>query len=240
MIEGKSVLAVVPARGGSKGLARKNTRLCAGKPLVAWSIEAATEARHVDRVILSSEDPEIIETARSRGCEVPFVRPLELAADTSSMVDVVLHALATLGTSYDYVVLLQPTSPLRVARDVDGCLEAAHLAASPSAVSVAEPAKSPYWMYTRDAVGLLSPLFPTEARANRRQDLPTVYALNGAVYAVSTVWFARTKAFVTSETVGYVMPPERSVDVDSALDFALCEALLVARSTSGTGATATR
>src|SRR5262245_25182815 len=122
MIDAKRVLGLITARGGSKGVPRKNVRPLGGKPLLAWTIEAARNAPVIDRLILSSDDAEIIEVARAWGCEVPFVRPPELATDTADSVEVVRHALSTLGEDYDYVVLLQPTSPLRTGEDIENCV----------------------------------------------------------------------------------------------------------------------
>ncbi len=113
MIAGKTVLAIIPARGGSKGVPRKNIRLLAGKPLIVWTIDEAKKSKYIDRFILSSEDDEIIKIAREYGCEVPFKRPIELAQDDTPGIEPVIHAINTLEDKYDYVVLLQPTSPLR-------------------------------------------------------------------------------------------------------------------------------
>nr|HPK54819.1 acylneuraminate cytidylyltransferase family protein [Smithellaceae bacterium] len=117
MIQGKTVLAIIPARGGSKGIPRKNITNLAGKPLIAWTIEEAKKSKYIDRLILSSEDNEIIQVAKEWGCEVPFIRPRELAEDDTLGIEPVLHALNTIKKKYDYVVLLQPTSPLRSVDD---------------------------------------------------------------------------------------------------------------------------
>ena len=134
MIDGRSVLAIIPARGGSKGVPRKNIRPLGGKPLIAWTIEAAHRSAWIDRLILSSEDQEIIDTACAWGCDVPFVRPAELARDCTPGIDPVLHALKQL-PSFDLVVLLQPTSPLRSAADIDRCIERCQRGGAPAAVT---------------------------------------------------------------------------------------------------------
>jgi CMP-N,N'-diacetyllegionaminic acid synthase len=126
MFEGKTILAIVPARGGSKGVPRKNIRLLAGKPLIAWTIDEAKKSRYIDRLILSSEDDEIIEVAREFGCEIPFKRPDELAQDDTPGIESVIHAINTLEEKYDFVVLLQPTSPLRTVEDIDGLYSPLH------------------------------------------------------------------------------------------------------------------
>jgi len=123
MINNKTILTIIPARGGSKGVKRKNVRNLAGKPLIAWTIEAAKNSKYLDRVVLSSEDKEIIKIAKEYGCEVPFVRSKELAKDDTPGIDVVLHALNMIRERYNYVVLLQPTSPLRTECHIDECIE---------------------------------------------------------------------------------------------------------------------
>lgn len=225
MIQGKRVLAVITARGGSKGVPRKNVRDLGGKPLIAWTIEAARSSQYLDRIILSSDDAEIIAAAKEWGCEVPFTRPAELARDETPGVEPVLHALTALQEQFDYVVLLQPTSPLRTAADIDGCLERCRELGAPACVSVTEPDKSPWWMYTLEENGRMRPLFPGDAAA-RRQDLPKVYALNGAVYAAERLWLERTRTFVTPETAAYLMPRARSLDIDTELDMVVCGLLL--------------
>ena len=225
MIGGKRVLGLIPARGGSKGIPRKNIALLAGKPLIAWTILAAQASKYLDRVILSSDDLEIIAVAEKWGCEAPFIRPSELARDETPGIEPVLHALAAVGEAYDYVVLLQPTSPLRSAQDIDGCLEHCRLLRAPACVSVSEPDKSPYWMYTIDAGEHLMPLL-AGAQYQRRQDIPPVYALNGAVYVADCCWLQQHRTFVTPETVSYRMVPEHSIDIDTKLDLMACELLL--------------
>ena len=226
MIDGKRVLALITARGGSKGLARKNIAPLGGRPMIAWTIAAARESRSVDRTILSSDDDEIIAVARAWGCAVPFVRPADLARDDTPSEPVVLHALDTLPESFDIVVLLQPTSPLRSADDIDQCLARLCEADAPCCVTVTQPAKSPYWMYTMEGCGRLAPLLADSAVTTRRQGLPSVYVLNGAMYAALVPWFRERRTFLAEETVGHVMPPERSVDVDTELDLALAKSIL--------------
>ncbi len=226
MIEGKRVLAVIAARGGSKGLARKNLADAGGKPLIAWSIEAAQGSRLIDRTVLSSEDAEIMEVAKRWGCEVPFVRPPELATDEAPIEDALIHALDQIGESFDYVVLLQPTSPLRQATDIDGAIETCHASGAPVCISVSAPAKSPYWMFTLDEEGRMRRLIETAGPTHRRQDLPPVFAANGAVYVMAVLSFRDSGEIYSPEAVAYVMAPERSLDVDSAIDLALLGALL--------------
>jgi len=225
MIDGKRILAIIPARGGSKGVPRKNIRDLGGKPLIAWTIEEAKKSRYIDRLVLSSEDAEIIAVAKAWGCEGPFVRPLELAQDDTPGIAPVLHALELL-PDYDYVVLLQPTSPLRRVEDIDGCIELCLTKQADSCVSVTETDKSPYWMYTLAADAVMLPVIPTEKQITRRQDAPAVYALNGAVYVARTAWLRKSKSFVMANTVAYPMPKERALDIDTELDFAFVQTVI--------------
>jgi CMP-N,N'-diacetyllegionaminic acid synthase len=224
VISEKRVLAVIPARGGSRGVARKNVRDLAGKPLIAWTIEEASRSQHIDRLILSSEDAEIMSIARTYGCEVPFTRPADLARDDTPGVMPVLHALEAL-PGYDIVVLLQTTSPMRTAADIDGCIEQLVESGAGACVSVTPAERSPYWMFTMDSRGIMEPLLRADSRAHRRQDLPSVYALNGAVYAAKCEWLLEHKTFVTPETVGFVMPQERSLDIDTELDLRIAQCI---------------
>ncbi len=218
MIDGKKVLAIIPARGGSKGLPRKNLLEVGEKPLLAWTIEEGLKSRFIDRLILSSEDIEIIKTAKKWGCEVPFIRSQELATDEATTAAVVLHALEELRETYDYVVLLQPTSPLRSHQDIDSCIEECHERDAASCVTVSATDKSPFWMYFLNADNHMKAVIETSNRPTRRQELPTAYALNGAVYVVKREWFQKTESFITEDTIAHVMPKERSLDIDTELD----------------------
>ncbi|WCR26233.1 acylneuraminate cytidylyltransferase family protein [Paenibacillus thiaminolyticus] len=224
MIREAKTLAIIPARGGSKGLPRKNVKPLIDKPLIAWTIEQALQSRYIDRVIVSTEDEEIAEVSRKFGAEVPFLRPSELAGDESSVIESVMYVLERI-TDYENVVLLQPTSPLRVSEDIDNCLEWLMNNEVDSVVSVTSPEKSPYWCYRVDEHSRLLPLFSIENNLPRQQ-LPQAFVLNGAVYAMKVEHLVRRKGFVTEHTLGYKMPIERSIDIDSELDFWLCEKLL--------------
>jgi N-acylneuraminate cytidylyltransferase len=218
MIGGRRVLGLITARGGSKGLPGKNVLPAAGRPLIAWTIDAARASRSIDHLILSTDDPAIADVARGCGCDVPFLRPAPLASDTATSIDVVLHALDAV-PGFDVVVLLQPTSPLRTARDIDDtcALLTAH---TPAVVSVSPVEQSPYWMFRVGADRRLEALLPLPPGASRRQDLPPVYALNGAVYAADVEWLRGTRSFIHATTAAHVMPVERSIDIDTAADFA--------------------
>jgi len=211
------VLAVIPARGGSKGLPGKNILPVQGRPLLAWTADAALAACALDRVVVSSDADAILAAARACGVET-LRRPAELATDTATTLDVIVHALDAC-PGHDIVVVLQPTSPLRTAADIDGALERFAATGAPSCVSVCEAEQSPYWMYRLGAGQALLPVVDGTPQATRRQDLPTVYVLNGAVYVADTAWLRTTRAFVAAGTVAHVMPVERSLDIDTAQDF---------------------
>jgi CMP-N,N'-diacetyllegionaminic acid synthase len=225
MIAGKSVLAIIPARGGSKGVPRKNIRDMAGKPLIAWTIEEARKSQYIDRLIVSSEDTEIINVARKWGCEVPFTRPAELARDETPGIEPVIHALTVL-PRYNYVVLLQATSPFRSVEDIDGCIEQCIRQDAAACVSITESDKSPYWMYTLDTTHHMEPLISNLGDNVRRQDLPQIFSLNGAVYVAKVSELLRSRSFITPGTVGYRMPKDRSLDIDTEQDFRICEILM--------------
>lgn len=220
-----SVLAIIPARGGSKGIPNKNVKMLGGKPLIAWTVEAALTANCVTRTIVSTDDPAIAEVASKAGAEVPFVRPAELASDTASSADVVTHAL-TECPGYDYFVLLQPTSPLREAADIDAAFSEMLAASMDGCVSVSVAQDSPWLMYLDDGYGRLKPVLPPLAQGMRRQDFPETLILNGAIYFMKTEQFLRTAVFVTEQTSGFLLPHERAVDIDTYADFARAETWL--------------
>lgn len=225
MIDGNTILAIIPARSGSKGLPGKNIKLLAGKPLIAWTIEEAKKSKYIDRLILSSEDKDIIKVAEDCGCEVPFKRPAELAQDNTPGVEPVIHAINALPEKYDYVCLLQPTSPLRKNEHIDGCIEKCTINNADSCVSVTEVVKHPYWMYEIGNNGELVSLYP-DNNITRRQDLPKVYALNGAVYIAKCKRILEIKSFLSKKTLGYLMDKVSSLDIDDENDFNYCNILL--------------
>ena len=217
-------LAVIPARGGSKGVPRKNIKLLAGKPLIAWTIEAAKRSKYITTTIVSTDDEEISTVAIEYGAEVPFIRPAYLAEDDTPGVAPILHALEQC-PEYDYIVVLQPTSPLRTAEDIDGVIEKMLENDGDFCVSVAETSQSPYWMYTLNKDDVMQPLIDSPLVV-RRQDLPKSYSLNGAVYVAKVKELKKTESFITSDTIAYEMPEERSFDIDTITEFKICECLL--------------
>jgi CMP-N,N'-diacetyllegionaminic acid synthase len=224
VILGGRVLAVIPGRGGSKGVPRKNLREVGGRPLIGWAWDAARGAPSLDRVILSSEDPAIIEVGHRLGMEAPYVRDVALAGDTTPTIDVLLDALDRL-PGYEWVVLLQPTSPLRTAADIEGCIARCLETGAPACVSVTRARENPYWMCTLTADGRLQPLL-AHALITRRQDLPAAYRLNGAVYVARAGFLRERRNFLQPETVAYEMPVERSLDIDTEADFLQLQTIL--------------
>jgi len=230
----KRVLGLIVARGGSKGLPGKNLRLVGGRPLIVWTIQAAMASRCIDRLILSSDDREIIATAEKHGCPAPFVRPANLAEDHSTAEAVALHALDAVDEAFDYLVLLQPTSPFRKPEDIDGCLELCAARGAPGCVSVSPLDKPAEWIFRKDANSLLHPLLGGWDYPTQRQQAQPFHFLNGAVYVVDTAWFRAEGRFVSPDILAYEMPPERAVDIDTEWDLRWAEALLLELS-EGTG-----
>lgn len=226
MYKGKRILGLITARGGSKGVPRKNLYPLNGKSLLEWTVQTAVLSRRVDRLIISSDDPEIISVARKCGCEAPFVRPAELASDEATSYDVALHALDELHEYYDYLILLQPTSPLRTVADIDGCLELCIDRGGNSAVSVYELPMPPTWLYTIDDSNVMTPLLSNRPETTQRQVQPKAYCSNGAIFVVHVEWFRTSGRFIGNETLGYEMPRERSVDIDTEADIVIAEGFL--------------
>lgn len=230
MINGKSVLAIIPARGGSKGLPGKNIKGLCGKPLIAWSIEAAKACSNIDRVVVSTDDEGIAKVAKKYGSEVPFLRPAELANDTASTIDVIFHAINWLKEheAYrpEYILLLQPTSPLRSRKDIDGAIRMLKEKNAKAVVSVCETDHHPWWSNTLPENGNMKDFLRPDILNKRRQDLPVFYRLNGAMYLAQTNYLHECNGFLGPDTFAYRMPQNRSIDIDSYIDFKLATLLL--------------
>lgn len=220
------MIAVIPARGGSKRLSGKNIKHLGGKPLIAWSIDAAKKSKYIDRVIISTDDENIAEVALRYDGDVPFLRPQELAGDTASTNGVILHVLNQIDESFEYVVLLQPTSPLRNTEDIDQLLESFD-EKTEGVVSVCPCEHSPLWANTLPKDMTMDHFFPESIIGKRSQDLPEYYRLNGAIYAFKVDRFVKNKGIFYSDKVkAYKMPIERSVDIDTIVDFHIAEVML--------------
>ena len=233
MIDGCKVLALVPARRGSKGLPLKNIRPLQGKPLLAWPIKAARNSRFVDRVVMSTDDAEFAAAARAAGADTPFLRPAELANDSAPSIDFILHALDTLaasGEQYDYLALLEPTSPLTEAEDIDTALQAlvARRAEADAIVGVtAMGSTHPAFAVRLDAAGLMQPYAaPSFGQLPRRQDIEALFSLDGSLYISTVAALRRERSFCHQRTLPYVTPRWKSFEVDDLVDFICIEAIL--------------
>lgn len=236
MINGQRILCIVPARAGSKGLPGKNVRLLGGRPLLVWPIVAALKSSYVDRVIISTDSQEYADIAVAAGADAPFLRPDELASDHSPSIDFIIHALDKLaqsGDHYGWLLLLEPTSPLTEARDVDAAIAmlaaAEGLAESVVGVTAME-SQHPAYSVTRDAAGRIAPLQGQRfADMPRRQDLNPVFNLDGSLYLSTVAALRRERSFCHDRTLGYVSSQEKALEVDSLTDFICIEALLAYR-----------
>lgn len=231
MYSRKNILGLIPARGGSKRLPGKNIRPLLGKPLIAWTIEQALASKYLDRVIVSTDSEEIAEISKKYGAEVPFMRPKELATDDTKSVDVVLHALKYFeeieNYSPDIVVLLQPTSPLRTREDIDKAIEIFCRNRCKSLISVYEAPNHYLWLFeVKDE--FLKPLDCLHSRLNSNV-LPKLYVPNGAIYIAEVETLKTCKTFYIEELSYYVMPYERSIDIDIELEFDIAENIIKKR-----------
>lgn len=221
-------LYVIPARGGSKGIPHKNIKPLAGKPLIGYSIDVARQLAADDDICLTTDDPEIAATAESMGLNVPFLRPASLATDTCGTYEVLIHALdfyRDRGIDYDTLVLLQPTSPMRTADDVRAAL-ALYSPDIDMVVTVKEAASNPYYnCYETDNDGFLH-ISKGDGGYTRRQDAPKVWEYNGAVYVINVESLRRMPLSAFTRRRMSVMPAERSVDLDTPVDWLIAEKLI--------------
>ena len=228
------VLGLVPARGGSKGVPRKNARMIAGKPLLAWTAQGALEATRLDRVVLSTDDEEIASLGRACGLEVPFRRPAVLAQDATPMIDVVLHALAWAeveGEDFDAICLLQPTSPMRTATDIDGTIDVLEQSGADTVfTTLAIPTEHhPDWAYVAGRTGNLHLATGGTEPVSRRQDLSPAYRREGSVYVARSAVLRSRGVLYGDRIRPYPIESERSVNIDTLADWDRAEQLLRAR-----------
>ncbi len=233
MINGKKVLAIIPARGGSKGLPRKNILELLGRPLLGWPIQAARKSKYIDRVIVSTEDRAIADIALSQGAEVPFLRQEELAADTSTSMSVIEHAIRFVKSQeefYDYCVLLEPTSPLTEEQDIDNALDKLDrnrsIADAIVGVSRVE-ATHPAFDVKIAENGLIEPYMNNDsANSLRRQDIPEVYFFDGSIYISDIAVLFEKRGFYHARTLPFVTPKWKSFEIDDIVDFICVEAIM--------------
>lgn len=229
MHKGKSILALIPARRGSKGLPGKNIRPLVNKPLIAWTINEAKMSKCIDKIIVSTDSEKIAEISRKYGAEVPFIRPKSLATDAAKGIGVVLHSINWMernDKSYSLLILLQPTSPLRTHRDIDNSIEMLFNKNAKSIVSVCETEHHPYWANILPQDGCMKDFIKPEIVNKNRQELPKFYRLNGAIYLAYWDYIKNKKTFFGTETFAYIIPQKRSIDIDTELDFKLCDIIL--------------
>ncbi|WP_332656834.1 acylneuraminate cytidylyltransferase family protein [Brevundimonas sp.] len=217
MIGDRRILAVVPARGGSQRLIAKNTRPMAGRPMVAWTLEAARGSVLIDHLVVSTDDPAVAAVASDMGWPPPFLRPGHLSGPAASVIDAVEHALEQVGGRWDYVVLLQPTSPLRTAEDIDCAIRLCDETGAPAVIGVSPLPKPPAFYGRIDAAGRYCP---------GGVDLERTAVVNGAIYVGRPDILLRKRTFQCDGALAYPMPFERGWDVDTLAEFTVCEALL--------------
>ncbi len=225
------VLGVIPARGGSKGVLRKNIRLLAGKPLLQYTAEAALGCKQLSRVVLTTEDPEIAEVGRRCGLEVPFLRPAELARDDTPTLQVLQHAVRELereGDRFETICLLQPTNPLRSTYMIGACLDLLKSSGADSVVTTLPvPAEyNPHWVYFRNPDGFLNLSTGESVPISRRQLLPDAFRREGSVYAMRRDVLMVGNSLFGDHIVGFEMQSSHSVNIDTEADFECAEAML--------------
>jgi CMP-N,N'-diacetyllegionaminic acid synthase len=218
------VLAVITARGGSKGLPGKNTKILGGKPLIFYTIKIAKKSKLITDLIVSTDSSDIARIAKKYGAEVPFIRPKKLAGDKTTHTQVMRHAIAfmekKLKVIFDYVVILQPTSPFRIPEDIDGTLKLLIETKADSAVSMVEIEAKEHPLKMKKLSGnKVEPYYMPEPEGMRRQDLPVVYKRSGAVYAMRRDLIMEEKHLFGGKVVGFVVPKERSIDIDTYFDW---------------------
>ena len=224
------ILGIIPARGGSKSVSKKNIRLLAGKPLIAYTIETAQKCKILNRIVISTDDVEIAEVAKEYGGEAPFIRSKDLSLDDTPMIPVLQHAVSFIEEKekihVDVVVLLDPTSPFRGAEDIEACIQKLERENADSVVTVCEVEHNPYFVMMELCDNKLVPLIKSDEVITRRQDAPEVYRLNAAVYAVKRDVLMNTNKIITDNTMAIIMSQELSTHIDHVVDFEFAEYLM--------------
>ncbi len=216
----KKILAIIPARGGSKGLPRKNIIDLAGKPLIAWTIESSLKSKYITKTVVSSDDDEILSISKKYGADT-LIRPKEFGMDTSSSEDVILHTLESLEDNYDYIVLLQPTSPLRDNTDIDTAFKSFFSSDATGLISVRKDDNKILKAFI-EKNGYIEGISNNKYPFMRRQDLPTVYMCNGAIYIIEVNSFTKNRSLFTDKTIRYEMDKIKSIDIDTQEDVDIC------------------
>jgi CMP-N,N'-diacetyllegionaminic acid synthase len=226
MYNGKTFLAIITARGGSKRLPNKNILPLAGKPMLVWTIESAIQSKYLDEIVLSTDSDDIIKVAGNYKIKT-IKRPLELASDTAKTVDVVKHVIENIDKKYDFIVLLQPTSPLRTSTHIDEAIEQLIKLNADAIISVTEADHSPLWCNILPENLSMENFISEDIKHKRSQELPKFYRLNGAIYICKTEKLIEENTFFLKKNVyAYIMDKKSSIDIDEELDFKLAEIIL--------------
>lgn len=221
----KTFLGIIPARSGSKRILNKNKKILNGKPLIQWSINSAKQSKYIDSIVVSSDDDQILTIAQEQDVDI-LKRPDFLASDASTTVDALLHTLEKIEDIFDYLVLLQPTSPLRTSLDIDQAIEMLIDREVNSVVSVCQAQHSPLWCNTLPESGIMDNFMFKSLEGKRSQDLEAYYRLNGAIYIVKISEFISVKSLIPDNTYAYKMDQSRSIDIDTMYDFVCAEAIM--------------
>ena len=225
MNKNKTFLAIIPARGGSKRLPRKNVLDLCGKPLIAWSIEAGLKSKYIDKLIVTSDDEEILDISKKFGANI-IKRPDELSSDTATTFDAIKHTIDNL-EKYDFIVLLQPTSPLRSEKYLDEAIELLEEKNADAVISVCESEHSPLWCNTLSQNLDMSNFLLDEVLNKRSQDLEKYYKLNGAIYICKTDKLLENKSFFLKNNIfAYIMDKKVSIDIDEEIDLLIANELM--------------
>lgn len=234
MINGRNILAVIPARGGSKGVPRKNIKDLNGKPLISYTIEEGKKSKFIDRLIVSTDSIEIANIAKKFDVEVPFIRPASLAEDHSKAIDNYIYTISRIENEFNYdvgiLVILQPTSPLRICKQIDEAIQLFLDKNADSVISLCEVEHSPFWYKTLDSYNKINEFIKCDTPNANRQELPKVYRPNGAIYVFKKEIILNERTYYTNKSFGYIMDREYSIDIDTLYDFNITELLIKKKS----------
>lgn len=232
MYQNKTFLAIIPARSGSKGLPNKNIKNLCGKPLMAWSIEAGLQSRYIDEVVVSTDSEEYAKIAREYGAQIPFLRPMELSLDTSTTFDSIKHTIdfykSQLNKTFDYIVLLEPTSPLREVKDIDQAIEMLFLNQNVEAIVgiCKTESQNPAFLINLTHTNIIEGYTNKNFKPIRRQEIEDVYFFEGTIYISKTETLLQKQNFYHHKTMGYIVPKWKSLEVDDEDDFFMIETMM--------------
>ena len=231
MINGKEILGIIPARAGSKGLPHKNMKLFCGKPLISWTIEAALTSKYIDKVIVSTDSLEIAKISNQYGELAPFIRPAFLSTDTAPSIDVIRHVCEYSKEQYskefDYISLLEPTSPLRETSDIDNAIFILNSKNGSSIVGISETeSQNPAFLVKKDTEDFISWYDTSQSIGIRRQEIDPIFYLEGSIYVSKRDKLFEENSFYHDETIGYTMSKDKSLEIDDEFEFIMAEALM--------------